>query len=154
MGELTRLAGVSGLALLLGFVSGHGYRGEVAKVELQALKAEHLALAVQAEEQARIDFEKMVGVKDDAIEAHKERVQKLEAAAAAAGRTADSLRADLAKVPARINAATRAAVDGYAATCTAVLAECAGEVTGLAGKADGHANDARLMLEAWPRGLE
>lgn len=68
------------------------------------------------------------------------------------------LRGDFAGLPARIERASQPALAEYAAACTAVfesmaagggrLAE-AGAV--LARQAEGHAADARLMQEAWPR---
>ena len=72
--------------------------------------------------------------------------------------TAAGLRGDFAGLPERISAAAQPALAEYASTCTAVfeamaagggrLAEAGGE---LARQADGHAADARLMQEAWPR---
>ncbi|MDR2324820.1 MAG: hypothetical protein LBE51_05360 [Acidovorax sp.] len=72
--------------------------------------------------------------------------------------TTAGLRGDFAGLPGRISAAAQPALAEYASTCTAVfeamaaggqrMAEAGGE---LARQADGHAADARLMLEAWPR---
>lgn len=72
--------------------------------------------------------------------------------------TTAGLRGDFAGLPERISAAAQPALAEYASTCTAVfeamaagggrLAEAGGE---LARQADGHAADARLMQEAWPR---
>jgi soluble cytochrome b562 len=72
--------------------------------------------------------------------------------------TTAGLRGDFAGLPERISAAAKPALAEYASTCTAVfeamaagggrLAEAGGE---LARQADGHATDAGLTREAWPR---
>ncbi|MDR0215559.1 MAG: hypothetical protein LBJ15_16375 [Comamonas sp.] len=68
------------------------------------------------------------------------------------------LRGDFATLPDRISAAARPALAEYASTCTAIfeamaaggqrMAEAGGE---LARQADGHAADARLMFQSWPK---
>lgn len=72
--------------------------------------------------------------------------------------TTAGLRGDFADLPVRIERANRGSLAEYASTCTAVfkamaaggsrLAEAGGE---LATKADGHAADAQLMQDAWPK---
>lgn len=72
--------------------------------------------------------------------------------------TTAGLRGDFAGLPGRISAAAKPALAEYASTCTAVfeamaaggarLAEAGGE---LARQADGHAADARMISDAWPR---
>lgn len=72
--------------------------------------------------------------------------------------TTAGLRGDFAGLPERISRAAQPALAEYASTCTAVfeamaaggrrMAERGGE---LARQADGHAADAGLMQEAWPR---
>lgn len=71
---------------------------------------------------------------------------------------ASGLRGDFAGLPERIDAAARPSLARYASTCTALLEDLA-ERGGLmaqrgadiARAADGHAADARLMGDAWPR---
>lgn len=72
--------------------------------------------------------------------------------------TAAGLRGDFAKLPERITDAARPALAEYATTCTAVfeaMAAAGGRLAeggaGIARQAEGHAADARLMQEAWPR---
>lgn len=72
--------------------------------------------------------------------------------------TTAGLRGDFAGLPARIERAAQPALAEYAAACTAVfedmaagggrLAERGGD---LARKAEGHAADAGLMQQAWPK---
>ena len=68
------------------------------------------------------------------------------------------LRGDFAGLPQRIAAAAQPALAEYASACTAVfeqLAAAGGRLAeggaDLARAAEGHAADARLMREAWPR---
>lgn len=121
------------------------YGGQIADMKTQ--QAQQLA---NARKQALDDFTRMQGDKDAAIEAAEKRAQTNAARAAVARRAADGLRAQLAGVPARIAAATDSAVREYASTASAVLGECIAEYQALAGTSDGHANDARLMRDAWP----
>lgn len=72
--------------------------------------------------------------------------------------TTAGLRRDFAGLPDRIATAAQPALAEYASTCTAVFQELAdrgGRMAErgaeLARKADGHAVDARLMHESWPR---
>ena len=74
----------------------------------------------------------------------------LQAAATRAGRERDSLREQLSDAKQRIASASAAAVAEYASTAGELLAQCAEEVTDLAAKADGHANDAATCRAAWP----
>jgi hypothetical protein len=127
-------------------VQGMRYGEQIADMKTQ--QAQHLA---NARKQALDDFTRMQGAKDAAIEAAEKRAQTNAARAAAARADADSLRAQLAGVPARIAAATDAAVRDFANVASDVLGECIGEYQALAEKADQHANNARLMREAWPR---
>ena len=95
-------------------------------------------------------YTKMEKTKDEAIKLAQARATALEADAGRASAAADSLRKQLASVPTRIAAATRAAVDEYAATAGELLGACTAEYQRVASQADGHAADARLMSEAWP----
>ena len=84
-------------------------------------------------------------------------VKKAEARAAQNKRDADRLRVeldgvrgDLASVPERIRSASREAVDQYAAAATVVFEQCTRRYSELAAIADGHANDVRTLIDAWP----
>ncbi len=142
-------AGIAG-AVIAGALAWQtqAWRYDAQIADMKTQQAQQLA---NARKQALDDFTRMQGAKDAAIEAAEKRAQTNAARAAAARADADSLRAQLAGVPARIAAATDAAVREYATTASAVLGECIGEYQALAGQADQHANDARLMREAWPK---
>ena len=74
----------------------------------------------------------------------------LQAAATRAGRERDSLREQLSTAQQRIATASASAIAEYASTAGELLAQCGAEITELAAKADGHANDVRTLIEAWP----
>lgn len=125
---------------------GMRYGKQIADMKTQ--QAQQLA---NARKQALDDFTRMQGAKDAAIEAAEKRAQTNAARAAAARADADSLRAQLAGVPARIAAATDAAVRDFANVASDVLGACIREYQGVAAEAEQHASNVRLLIEAWPK---
>lgn len=119
--------------------------------QLSKLHAQHATALADAHQKALDNTIKMQRTKDDAIQQAEQRAKQNAAAAASARRDADSLRAQLASVQGRIASATDSAVREYANAASVVFAECVRSYQELATAADGHANDARLMLEAWPK---
>ena len=119
--------------------------------QLSKIHAQHATALADAHQKALDDTIKLQRTKDDAIKQAEQRAKQNAASAAAARADADSLRAQLASVQGRIASATDSAVREYANAASVVFAECVRSYQELAGKADGHANDARLMLEAWPK---
>lgn len=87
----------------------------------------------------------------EAINEAKQREVKLAASLAAANRTADGLRVQLTEAHSRLSAATCQTVREYAATVNELFGECVGAYQGMAGQADGHASDALMLQEAWPK---
>lgn len=72
--------------------------------------------------------------------------------------TTAGMRGDFAGLPERITTAAKPALAEYATTCTAVFESMAAggrrlaeAGAGIARQAEGHAADARLIQEAWPR---
>lgn len=139
------------VALLGAFATGwviQGWRMQSAMNQKELAHAQQL----QAQHaQALTDYKAMEDRKNDAIKNAQAAADKNRTAAAAAAADLERLRGDLARVPARIESASRTAVDQYAATASELLAECGRELADVAAKADGHAADVRLMLAAWPR---
>jgi hypothetical protein len=121
------------------------YEAQIATIRLE--QAQDMAAASA---KALQDFTEMQKVKDDAIIQAEHRAQINAQAAARATAGADRLRADLTKANARIQSATREAVDQYAATLGDVFGECIQEYRGLAEKATGHASDVKLMIDSRP----
>lgn len=145
-----RIIGAAITAALL-FAAGWITQGWRAEAKLLDVKRQFAESAATAHTQALERYQTLERTKDEAIAAHAALVAQNADAAAAARRTADGLRRDLAGVPARIAAATDSAAREYAAAASVVLDQCTAEVADLARVADGHAADVRLMLQAWPK---
>ena len=118
--------------------------------QLSKLHAQHATALADANQKALDDTIKLQRTKDDAIKQAEQRAKR-EAANAAAVRTErDSLRAQLAANTVQLPGASCTSIRQYTATLSGLLDQCAGALTDMAGKAQGHAADSRLMLEAWP----
>lgn len=138
------------LAMLAAFAAGWVAQGWRMQTTLDRKELAHAQQLETMHAHALADYKHMEETKNAAIQEAQSREEQNRADAAAARAVADGLQRDLAGVPARISTASRAAVDEYAAAATVVFEQCSAEVAELARVADGHANDARLMLEAWP----
>lgn len=141
-----------GLAILLvGFFAGWWVNAQRAEASISLLKKEHAEQTMRASAHALESYSRMEKTKDEAIKFAQARAAENAAAAGRASAAADGLRKQLAGMPARIAAASRTAVDEYAATAGELLSACTAEYQRVAISADGHATDAQMMLEAWPR---
>jgi chromosome segregation ATPase len=142
---------VLAVLLAVSFSAGWWVNAQRAEARMSLLKKEHVTQEKQALEASLASYSRMEKTKDEAIKSAQARADHLQADAGAAAAAADSLRKQLAGVPARISAASRAAVDEYAATAGELLSACTEEYQWMARQADGHANDARMITESWPR---
>lgn len=127
-----------------------GEQAQASKTALESLKREHaesLTRATASALNATLQWQKE---KDDAIDRAQQRAKALAANAAAARRDADGLRNTLASASLRLPDATPSACTEYATASGGLLDQCAAALADVAAKADGHALDVRLMLEAWP----
>lgn len=122
------------------------YAGKISAIEIaqhdRAEKAIHTAMRRTAELQTK---------KDEALNEATKRAQRNAAAAAATRSERDSLRDELAAARERLPSAACPAVRDYAAAVNTVFGQCAAAFEDLAGKADGHASDALMLEQAWPR---
>lgn len=147
-----RAQALVGLAVLLvGFFAGWWVNAQRAEARISLLKKEHAEQTMRASASALASYSRMEKTKDDAIKSAQARADRLQADVGRAAAAADGLRKQLAGMPARITAASRAAVDEYAATAGELLSSCTAEYQWMARQADGHANDARMITESWPR---
>lgn len=124
-----------------------------AQAELAKYKTDAAEQRTRAAASALNTYARMEEAKDAAIQAATARAAKNQADAAGLRRQLDGMHRDLATVPDRIAAASRAAIDEYAATATVVFEQCTARYAAMAAAADGHANDAQALSEAWPRKL-
>lgn len=162
----TRAQTLMGLLLCLAcFGAGwlvNGWRAEarIAKLELGQTSGE-----LQQTRQAAQDLIKTQQGISDALSKFQQTQQTNAQSQADLGKllldlrsTTAGLRGDFSGLSARIERASRASLAEYASTCTAVfeamaaggqrLAEAG---AGIAAKAEGHAADAGLISEAWPK---
>ena len=140
-------------AAIAATVSGFGvwrYQSNKYEAQIAEIRLEQAQDMAAASAKALEDFTAMQRIKDDAIIQAEHRAQINAQAAARAATSADRLRSDLNKANARIQSATREAVAQYAATVTDVFGQCVQEYRGMAEKADGHASNVKLMIDAWP----
>ena len=141
------------LLCLVCFAAGWWVCGQRATAQISLLKQEHAEQVNRAGASVLATYTKMEKTKDEAIKLAQARATALEADAGRASAAADSLRKQLASVPARVAAASRTAVDEYAATATVVFQQCSARYAAMAAAADGHANDAATCRAAWPMNL-
>ncbi|AXF52876.1 MAG: protein of unknown function DUF2514 [Bacteriophage sp.] len=137
--------------IISSFSAGWWVNAQRAEASIWLLKKEHSDEMNRAAAHALESYSRMEKTKDEAIKSAHARAAEHAAAAGRASAAADGLRKQLAGMPARIAAASRAAVDEYAATAGELLSACTAEYQRMAISADGHATDAQMMLEAWPR---
>lgn len=142
---------VAAVLLVIAFAAGWWVNAQRAEARISLLKKEHAEQTMRSGASALASYSRMEKTKDEAIKSAQERAERLQADAGAAAAAADGLRKQLAGVPVRIAAASRAAVDEYAATAGELLSACTAEYQWMARQADGHANDARMITESWPR---
>lgn len=139
------------ILMAVAFAAGWWVNAQRAEARISLLGKEHAEQTMRAGASALASYSRMEKTKDDAIKSAQERAERLQADAGAAAAAADGLRKQLAGVPTRIAAASRAAVDEYATTTGELLGACTAEYQWMARQADGHANDARMIAESWPR---
>lgn len=121
------------------------HAADVAELQLNQVTA-----VSQAAEQARTNELAITKTYQGALNAARTRETTLRRDLDSARAESDSLRAQSADAARRLASAAPAAVLEYALAANDVLDHCQREYQELAGKADGHASDARTLIEAWP----
>lgn len=127
-----------------------GEQVQAGKTALETLRREHaesLTRATGSALNATIQWQK---VKDDAIDRAQQRAKTHAASAAAARTERDSLRNTLAAASLRLPSASHGACTEYGTAVGGLLDQCSAAYQELAAVADGHAADARTLIEAWP----
>ncbi|WP_416406548.1 hypothetical protein RCH27_08700 [Paracidovorax citrulli] len=155
----------AGAALAVGvsgawWIQGQRYGLQIEKLEHQQTSAELAGMRQAAQDMA--GFQK--GFKDALANFQIAGQRNVEAQQGLDRRLRDlrsftaGMRGDFSGLPDRIARAAQPALAEYATTCTAVfesMAAAGGKLAeggaGIARKAEGHAADARLMQEAWPK---
>lgn len=134
----------------LGFASGFLVQGWRYDSVIANLKLEHSQAQLVNTEKLMSDFKSLQKAKDEALAKAKQQASLNATAAATAASERDSLRSQLSDATGKISDASCTSVRNYATTVTAVFNECVSEYEEMARKAQGHALDARTLIDAWP----
>lgn len=124
---------------------GSRHAAELAEIRLNAATAE-----ADAKEKALTEERAITNRYEGALNAAKTREAALRRDADGARAESDGLRAQSADAARRLAQAPGPAVLEYALAVNQLFGQCQREYQDLAGKADGHASDARTLIEAWP----
>ena len=133
------------------FAAGFTVNGWRLNSKIDNMVAEHSMAVMAATEKAAQETTRLQKEKDDAIAKAQEQIKVNADAAAAARRERDGLRDDLAASRVAIANASIGSLREHASTLTTVFEQCSAELEEMARVADGHATDAVMLLNAWPR---
>lgn len=138
--------GLAAAAFSAGFMV-NGWRLNAKISEIEAANSQAVA---EATAKAMDESTRMQRKKDDALKQAQQAALVNARSADAARAERDGLRNQLDTAASNLPGATCTAARDYGATATAVLAECGAALEDLARKADGHALDARTLIQSWP----
>jgi len=141
------------ISAALAFTHFAAYRSGKANIRAQ-WDAAKVVQQAQAAEATRINHAVESARQTKVIEAQnaaQTRNRKLQADAIAARSELDRMRNQLAAGSSTMPTGATSASGIDPAAVAAILSDCAGVATDLAGKADGHASDAMMLLQAWPK---
>lgn len=143
----------AGLFALLALTHFAAYRGGKSSVRAQwdAAKVQQLVAAQKAENDNRKIESKRAGDSANAVAAATKKGAVLRSDGVAAAVELGRLRNTVSATGLRLPTQPASACVVAASTGNELLAECAAALTELAEKADRHANDAVMLLEAWPQ---
>lgn len=132
------------------FVSGFYLQGLRSDAEISAIKAQHANAMIVATQKAAEDTNILQRKKDAALQQAQVKAQQNAVAASAAQSELNWVRDYNTRSSASIGSSTSTSVRDYATTATTVFGECAIALETMARKADGHALDARTLMQSWP----
>lgn len=134
---------------LFGWGGINAYRVNSAQTTIAQMKADQAVAVSEASRRAQSISNDLQRTKDEAIAKAQNRAKENAAAAGRAKSELDSLRNEIATTTGNTDHSCKAVAD-RAATLGDVFGECAGELTEMARKADGHVNDLRTYTDSWP----
>jgi hypothetical protein len=123
----------------------NSYGEKIATMQREQATAAHKQL-----DQAHAQTIELQAKADAAALNHASRAAALANAAAGARTDLERLRDTIATGPVCMPSDSGSASAVHTDTARQLLSECAGVVADMAAKADGHASDAVMLLEAWP----
>jgi len=140
------IGGVAVAAFSAGFmVNGWRLNAKISEIEAANSKA-----VAEATTKAMDESTRMQRKKDDALKQAQQAALANARSADAARVERDGLRDQLNTAASNLPGATCTSARDYGATATAILGECGAALEDLARKADGHALDARTLIQSWP----
>lgn len=119
--------------------------------QIAGIQSQHAQALSDANQKALDDTIKMQRTKDDAIAKAEQRAAQNAAAARDARSAADGLRDTIYAFRASLPSLAQPAAAVAADTAAELFGHCAGALTDVAAKADAHAGDALMLIEAWPK---
>jgi hypothetical protein len=140
-------AGLVTAAFIAGFVV-QGWRMDSVISDIHTEHSKALATATQQVLDQSTELQRK---KDAALQQAQVKAKQNAAAASAAQSELDRLREYNTRNSTSIGSSTCPSVRDYATTTTTVLTECTTALEEMARKADGHALDARTLIQAWPK---
>jgi hypothetical protein len=148
--QLLKIVGFVALAVALFFGFEYAQHEADQRGYVRA-QSEYDKKALKASEAARIKERDLQNQLQEAQNEARKREADLNLAANAARTERDGLRDELASISDRLSKASADSLRQYARTANAVLKECTDRYTELAAKADGHASDALMLAQGWPK---
>ena len=139
------LAGLALAAASTWHVQAWRYDAQIAEI-----KTAHAQAATLASEEASRNFRAITTKYEGALNAARTRETVLRRNADLARTESDGLRSQLTDAARRIAAAPPASVAEYATTVNRLFDQCQRDYQEVARLAQGHADDVRMILEAWP----
>jgi hypothetical protein len=138
--------GLTAVAFVAGFIV-QGWRMDSMISDIHAQHSKALATATQQVLDQSTELQRK---KDAALQQAQVKAQQNAAAASAAQSELNWVRDYNTRNSAAINDSTCTSVRDYATTATTVFGECSIALEAMARKADGHALDARTLIQSWP----
>lgn len=132
------------------FVAGFMVQGWRMDSTISDINAEHSKALATATQQVLDQSSKLQRKKDAALQEAQVKAQQNAAAATAAQSELNGLRDYNARNSASIGSSTCTSTRDYATTVTTVFGECTVALEDMARKAQGHALDARTIIQSWP----
>lgn len=138
--------GLTAVAFVAGFIV-QGWRMDSVISDIHAQHSKALATATQQVLDQSTELQRK---KDAALQQAQIKAQQNAAAASAAQSELNWVRDYNTRNSAAISGSTCASVRDYATTATTVFGECTVALEEMARKAQGHALDARTLIQSWP----
>lgn len=140
---------IGGIAIAA-FGSGFMVNGWRLNAEIESTHAAHAAAVAKATAEAMDQTVELQGKKDDALK-EAQKTAKVNAAAADRARSElDWVRDYNRRTASEVAGASCTSVREHATTAAAVFSECSAAFADMARKADGHALDAKTLIQSWP----